>query len=1085
VAGGAFQIRSKKWDVGVLIGSLVVLLIGFGGLFLLQQIDSAGNPTLFFIVLLGLLTFCFFAGPGIVYVLRKRNAWVKKRLPGGTMPWIRSHLYLPILALVAAFVHATVVPFRLHLSSGKVLLVLGVLVSIAGVARHHLIGVQKAALNVNVAISKLSTGQPRDFRRLVADFTDTGRPVEEIDADMAKFPPDLQERWKKIKDLRAEVDRHFPRSGGQRLNVRSYKVWRALHPPLTILLFAVLAFHVWDVLGGTTKFFHDQKDQFVAASSCAGCHSRTYEEWAASAMTHAQTSTITVAQLPVTLAKNRELVDDAARDNGGLVPANNTNPDKEVQQGDVFDASAKVCTTCHAQVGARFAPNNDALLPFDAQDSAGVKAKGVAVSGGGSAVQSDGVGCTTCHGTGKAPAEMQAASASLNDVKASGGGFGEVFAPLFKDPNPLPQRIHDIGNGADDFWNNSIDSSQLCGACHNVKVDLQGDGLAVDPNADPTDPNASDTPFDGDDSKSAPITDLDTAQNHDANNDLTLDENKTDPKHDVVLQTTYDEWQDYVAFFDAPNGFKDRYSPDKLGDEFGNPNDSPLGCSDCHMPLPSKNDPIAGVVDHAPGVLSIPQRDYHEHSFVGVDYDLDPAKYDLPGLPADAIDKVLADREALVRSAVTLKVTPNGDLFDPAQPALATQTDENGDAQAGKLVTFTVQVRNNLLAHTFPTGFAFARQFWLQVAATTKDGTPICLSEPFVSGDGTFPVATPCTSGVLGVDTTTTPRDAVKKAADGPAAGDVQTDLRSCDANDVANALGLDVATMKASAADTPPATPTDPTTGITLQNLDLRLARTFGNDNCDPWLTNFQKILTDGDPQQTGTKTEVTYQSFVPNLVQIRGRIATGQPVTDLQPVRLAPDPADPNNLVSQDTGLYDYTFFVPDSLGITSADDIVVDAKMEFRHLPPYFLSDLAQAQQDILDKGFNVPEEARIFDDGGHPGRLENLLDHMAVTEVDAATSGNGDETLGCDKGPQNVVGGSILDCVNKDNPVHTVKGAGFRNGTGNALPPGHPPVVESAGVAADSGVLTAGTAMVLAFIAPPAWWRTRRRRRCRPA
>ena len=250
-------------------------------------------------------------------MLRKRNAWVKKQLPGGTMPWIRAHLYLPILALIAAFVHATIVPFRLEMTSGKALLVVGILVSIAGVARHHLIGVQKTALNVNVAISKLSTGQPRAFRRLVADFTDTDRPVAEIDAEMAAFPPDLQAKWAEIKELRTKVDKHFPRSGGQRLNVRSYKVWRALHPPLTILLFALLAFHMWDVLGGNTKFFQDDKAKFVAASTCADCHSREYNEWAQSAMTHAQTSTITEAQLPVTLAKNRELADDAQKNNDG------------------------------------------------------------------------------------------------------------------------------------------------------------------------------------------------------------------------------------------------------------------------------------------------------------------------------------------------------------------------------------------------------------------------------------------------------------------------------------------------------------------------------------------------------------------------------------------------------------------------------------------------------------------------------------------------------------------------------------------------------------------------------------------------
>src|SRR4051795_660445 len=245
MAGGPFQIRSKKWDIGVLIGSLALLLVGFGGLFVLQSMDSAGNPTLFFIVFLGIVTFGGFAGPGIVYVLRKRNAWVKSKLPGGTMAWIRSHLYLPVIALVAAYVHASVVPFRAHLSSGKVLLVLGILVSIAGMCRHHLIGVQKAALNVNVAISKISTGQPRAFRRLVADYTDTKRPVSEIDAEMAQFPPDLQERWGKIKGLRSEVDKHFPRTGGQTMPIRSYKFWRALHPPLTNLLFIVLGYHMY------------------------------------------------------------------------------------------------------------------------------------------------------------------------------------------------------------------------------------------------------------------------------------------------------------------------------------------------------------------------------------------------------------------------------------------------------------------------------------------------------------------------------------------------------------------------------------------------------------------------------------------------------------------------------------------------------------------------------------------------------------------------------------------------------------------------------------------------------------------------
>ena len=57
-------------------------------------------------------------------------------------------------------------------------------------------------------------------------------------------------------------------------------------------------------------------------------------------------------------------------------------------------------------------------------------------------------------------------------------------------------------------------------------------------------------------------------------------------------------------------------------------------------------------------MLSVPDRPYHTHTFVGVDYDLDIKKYDEPGLPNDALDKVLAQREALVRSAITVQVKP-------------------------------------------------------------------------------------------------------------------------------------------------------------------------------------------------------------------------------------------------------------------------------------------------------------------------------------------------------------------------------------------------------------------------------------------
>ncbi|MEY2459868.1 MAG: hypothetical protein QOG30_1698, partial [Acidimicrobiaceae bacterium] len=480
------------------------------------------------------------------------------------------------------------------------------------------------------------------------------------------------------------------------------------------------------------------------------------------------------------------------------------------------------------------------------------------------------------------------------------------------------------------------------------------------------------------------------------------------------------------------------------------------GCSDCHMPLLSKDEPTTGVVDHAPGLLSIPSREYHTHTFVGVDYDLDTKKYEEPGLPSNALDKVLAEREALVRSAIALKVdvakNANGQpdvLVDPANPGFATQ-----DGKKGKLVTYNVEVRNNLLAHTFPTGFAFARQFWLEVSAKTKSGDPVCLSVPFVVADGTSPVATPCASGVLGIDANTSPDEAVKRADDGPSPDDTNVDLRQCDSAAVADRVG-DV--------------------GVTIPNTDIEFSKPFPLDDCDPWLSNFQKILTDGDPDQTGTKKEVAFQSFVPNLVQIRGRVATGDLMKDLQPVRL-----DATTLERQDSTTLGYTFFVPDSLNVTSTDDIVVTAKMRVRHLPPYFVEGLAQEQKDLLGQGFNIPDGSRIFDDDANRTRLEDLLSHMTVTEAGAASSDDPVETVGCDKGAQNVKGGSILDCVEKDTPKFTVKGPGFAKDGGSALPAGHPSIVGGTTIT-DSGPRALGSALAFAVVTPFGWWRLRRRRR----
>ena len=224
-----------------------------------------------------------------------------------------------------------------------------------------------------------------------------------------------------------------------------------------------------------------------------------------------------------------------------------------------------------------------------------------------------------------------------------------------------------MDSGTDDWWSTTVGSSQLCGACHNVKVDMNGNGLS-------------------------PVTD-DNTSTTDADGNFTLDQNELDVDangqlQDLVLQTTFDEWQDYVAGFEA-----------RIKSDPRNKIEAPLGCTDCHMP--TTGDGKQAVVDFAPGLLSKPDRTYRSHMFVGVDYDLDTAHYEESGMPANALQTVLDARQALIESAVTLEVVDKG-------------PNANGDDVQ------SVVVQNNLLGHNFPTGFAFARQFWLEVTANDR-----------------------------------------------------------------------------------------------------------------------------------------------------------------------------------------------------------------------------------------------------------------------------------------------------------------------------------------------------------------------------
>jgi hypothetical protein len=156
--------------------------------------------------------------------------------------------------------------------------------------------------------------------------------------------------------------------------------------------------------------------------------------------------------------------------------------------------------------------------------------------------------------------------------------------------------------------------SQLCRNCHSVQYDRNGDG-------------------------------------------------RIDRGTDLVLQTLYDEWEDYA--------------------KTGGP-----GCVDCHMPVVKGSRAAESALIPLEQDADAPARVLRSHRFVGVDYPIDNAA---------ARDASHAEREQLLRSAGTLTV------------------DQSKLKVTDTTVAFEAALQSTGVGHNFPGGFAFVRQMWFEV----------------------------------------------------------------------------------------------------------------------------------------------------------------------------------------------------------------------------------------------------------------------------------------------------------------------------------------------------------------------------------
>jgi hypothetical protein len=140
---------------------------------------------------------------------------------------------------------------------------------------------------------------------------------------------------------------------------------------------------------------------------------------------------------------------------------------------------------------------------------------------------------------------------------------------------------------------------------------------------------------------------------------------------DLVLQNTYNEFLEYQAAGGTES------------------------CITCHMPVmvdeTRQADDAFVPFEQDPGA---PERIIHNHGFVGVDYPLDTVAESDPQREA---------REELLQSAALLEL---GEVFFFDDQTIGVE----------------VLVTNNDLGHYLPTGFAFARQMWLEVVVTDEFG---------------------------------------------------------------------------------------------------------------------------------------------------------------------------------------------------------------------------------------------------------------------------------------------------------------------------------------------------------------------------
>lgn len=521
-----------------------------------------------------------------LYSLRKRS--LQERMPVGTMAgWLWGHVYLGLLSVIMALVHAGYGSVGFEPSLGKALLFLLIVLVVSGliwrvlysavppkaaseVGHYSLSASRTRAAAQAVEIEKLSAGRSAPLRQMVEWLNQVTASDPEVAHASHAIPPDEQPLIPELVRLTRGRHQMLARERRQGRYRKLLQGMRILHVPLSLLFLLLLPLHVlWAldlpakavppgaVLGSTLGGFHPSKN-------CSSCHERVVSEWRTSMHAHALVSPVMVAQNNLA---HRETL------------SSTSSPDPQ-----------NVCVNCHGPLATALAKSP--LLPFEAE---GALAEAALVD--------EGVTCSVCHQWN-------------GESKTAGGGLTAFRDGLVPGRTFFGPYDDAVGNAYHRSESTPLfkNPTELCRNCHSVQYDRNGDG-------------------------------------------------KIERGTDLVLQTLFDEWQDYAKSGGA-------------------------SCLDCHMPIVKGSRAAESALIPLEQDGEAPARILRSHTFVAVDYPIDNVALR---------DGSRAEREALLRRAGSLTI------------------DQSKLKVTDTTVAFEISLQNTGTGHNLPGGFAFIRQMWLEV----------------------------------------------------------------------------------------------------------------------------------------------------------------------------------------------------------------------------------------------------------------------------------------------------------------------------------------------------------------------------------